>query len=110
QLSHQLSRSSGGSLVPTLPRSSSLLALQAPSDNSPDSALAAILALTQSHQRSKSVHLAGARSRGASSVADAHGQGQSHGPGPNHQAGGDSAAGAAPTPSAADEAGLNPFA
>jgi WD40 repeat protein len=110
QLTHQLSRSSGGSS--TLPRSSSLLVPAASSDNSPDSALAAILALTQSHQRSKSVHLggpgAGPRSRGASSVAES----QAQSPNPSRENGGSGTPTTATAAAAAadEETSLNPFA
>ncbi|OQV05818.1 WD domain-containing protein [Cladophialophora immunda] len=75
QLTHQLSRSSGGSS--NLPRSTSLLVPTSSHSHSStdagtggaDTALAAaFLALTQSHQRSKSVNLVSARSK-ASSVS-----------------------------------------
>ena len=101
QLAQQLSRSRvGGS---TLQRSSSLLVPQHSSDNNPDGALAAILALTHSHQRSKSIHLAGSRSRGASTAVAPLSQGgtnASHG-----QARQESEAAVAD-----EEMSLNPFA
>ncbi|EXJ62600.1 hypothetical protein A1O7_03038 [Cladophialophora yegresii CBS 114405] len=116
RLAHQSSRSSGGSS--TLPRSSSLIIPGPSSEGSADSALAAILALTQSHQRSKSVHLGGAgagagagpRSRGASSVA-AESQTQSPNPSHEHGGGGNRAAAAAAAATTVDEeTSLNPFA
>ncbi|KIX96896.1 uncharacterized protein Z520_07616 [Fonsecaea multimorphosa CBS 102226] len=72
QLTHQLSRSSAGSS--NLPRSTSLLVppssqSHSSTDTGPggaDTALAAFLALTQSHQRSKSVNLASARTKTSS--------------------------------------------
>ncbi|KAH0846388.1 WD repeat protein [Fonsecaea pedrosoi] len=73
QLTHQLSRGSGESF--NLPRSTSVVVPPSHSHSSTetgtggaDSALAAFLALTQSHQRSKSVHVVSARSK-ASSVS-----------------------------------------
>ncbi|KIW97243.1 uncharacterized protein Z519_02635 [Cladophialophora bantiana CBS 173.52] len=72
RLTHQLSRSSGGSS--NLPRSSSLLVPPSSHSHSStdagtggaDTALAAFLALTQSHQRSKSIHLVSARGKAPS--------------------------------------------
>ncbi len=114
QLIHQHSRTSNARANPApLARSSSLLMTPSSADTSPDSALTAILALKQSHQRSKSVHLAGVRSRGASTTMDttsmSNSQGHSQHPSVSSsmqaQAGSDTT-----SREADDEASLNPFA
>jgi WD repeat-containing protein 59 len=111
-LTHQLSRGSATSTAShaTLPRSTSLL-VPSSETPTPESKLAAILAAAQSHQRSKSVHLAGARSRGASSAhatdspQQPQSQSQGHSPNPSiHHSSEQS------TLVGDEEGSLNPFA
>ncbi|KAJ9603786.1 hypothetical protein H2200_011972 [Cladophialophora chaetospira] len=108
-LTTQFSRTSnpGKNSPLPLPRSASLLvpSSTSTSETPSDSMLAAFLTLTQSHQRSKSVHLAGARSRGASSAADSTSNSQAQSP---HGPVGQDASSTAVM--ADDESGLNPFA